>query len=131
MKKFDKRAKKEIIDYLRGTKDRIEVKPGKCRYNFRCQYNAVHEAIEQKQKRIAMAMYIDEGYPIIHFLNVDRRGKFIDNTLGHWSTQNEYFFIKYIDEVDYFKVDSIFTSYRKELQRKLTFFTRLFSDIQF
>lgn len=125
------KAQLEIICHLRATKDKIDVRPGKCRFNYRCQNNAVHEAINLHQDKVAMCVYIDEGYPIIHFVNVSRKGIFTDNTLGNWAPNYEFFLIKYVDSVDYFNINDVFLSYRKELRRKLTFFTRLFSDINF
>jgi hypothetical protein len=131
MKVFDYKAKEEIISYLRATKNKIDVIPGKCRFNYKCQMNSVHEAINKKHKRIAMCVYIDGDYPIIHFINVTNKGKFIDNTLGNWATEYEYFLIKYIDDVDYFNINDVFLEYRKQLRRRLSFFTRAFSKIYF
>ena len=131
MEILNNKANSEVINYLRGTKDKIAVQPGKCRFNNRCQYNAVHEAINKKEKRVAMCMYLDGNEPIIHFLNVSEKGKFTDNTLGNWANNYEYFLIKYIDDVDYFIIDDVFTSYRKEINKQLSFFTRLMSNVIF
>ena len=128
---LDERAKREVINHLRATKNKIAVRSGKCRFNYKCQLNSVHEAINKKEKRIAMCVYIDFGQPIIHFINVTKKGKFTDNTLGNWASQYEYFFIKYIDDIDYFEVNSVFLKYRKELRKKLSLFTRVFSSIDF
>lgn len=43
-----------IKAYVRNRYEKITVKPGACRYNFRCHLNSVHEAIEAKQKRVAL-----------------------------------------------------------------------------
>jgi len=129
--KYNKKAKEEIITYLRGTKNKIDVGAGKCRFNYQCHNNAVHDAINNKHKKIAMCIYLDGDYPIIHFINVSKKGKFTDNTLGNWATQYEYFLIKYIDDVDYFTVNDVFAQYRKQLRKQLSFLTRTFSDIEF
>ncbi|MCK5017295.1 MAG: hypothetical protein KAS32_09490 [Candidatus Peribacteraceae bacterium] len=131
MKLLNDKARLETISHIRATKNKIGVRSGKCRFNYRCQYNAVHEAINKKQKRIAMCVYFDEDYPVIHFVNVNKKGKFTDNTLGNWAQQYEYFLIKYIDDVDYFNIDNVFIKYRKELKKQLSFFTSLFSDVEF
>ena len=34
---------------------------------------------------------------IIHFINVNKDGEYIDNTLGHWSATYDYYLIKYIE----------------------------------
>lgn len=131
MKLLNDKAKLEIISHLRATKNKIDVRAGKCRFNYKCQCNAVHEAINKKQDRVAMCMYIDGNYPIIHFVNVSKKGKFTDNTLGNWVQEYEFFLIKYIDKVDYFNIDDVFTDYRKEIRKQLTFFTKLMSDVEF
>lgn len=131
MKLLNNKAKKEIINYLRATKNKIDVHPGKCRFNYMCHKNAVHEAINKKQDKVAMCIYIDDDYPIIHFINISKKGKYVDNTLGNWAENYEYFIIKHIDKVDYFNIDDVFISYRKELWNKLSFFTKLMSDIEF
>jgi hypothetical protein len=131
MKLLNRKAKLEVISYLRATKNKMDVRAGKCRFNYKCQCNSVHEAINKKHDKIAMCVYISGDYPIIHFVNVNKKGKFTDNTLGNWVKNYEFFFIKYVDDVDYFNVDDVFTKYRKELRRQLTFFTRLMSDVEF
>jgi hypothetical protein len=128
---MNQKANLEIIQYLRGSKNKIDVKSGACRYNQRCQYNSVHEAIEKSEDKVAMCMCVNEDYTMIHFVNVDSEGVFTDNTLGHWSKEYEYFFIKYIDSVDFFNIDDVFVSYRKELRKKLSFWTRLLSSVEF
>jgi hypothetical protein len=120
-------AQREIRNKIVAEHNLIEVKPGKCRYNFKCQMNAVHEADKKGDKKIAMCVYLDNGYPIIHFINY-RKGKFVDNTLGQWSTLQKYYFIKWIHEDEFWNVDNIFGSYRKELRKSLSWWVRLTSD---
>lgn len=124
------KAQKEMRDHVLATYKTIKVKSGKCRYNFRCQMNAVHEASKHKHKKIAMCVYIDDGHPIIHFINYDGK-KFIDNTLGEWSSFNKYYFVKWIDENDFYNVNTIFTAFRRELQKKLSWWIRVTSDETF
>ncbi len=122
-------AQKEIRDKIVAEHKKIKVKPGKCRFNFRCSYNAVHEAAKKRDKKIAMCVYLDGGQPIIHFINY-RKGKFIDNTLGQWSTLNQYYFVKWIHEDDFWNVNGIFSSYRKEIRKSLSWWVRLTSDYE-
>lgn len=123
-------AKKEVLNKVVYSLPKIIVKAGRCRYNFRCQMNAVHEAIRKKDDKIVMCFYIDQDYPIIHFLNY-RKGKYIDNTFGEWTKTYNYHFIKFIDKADFFSVDQFFTAYRKELRQNLSFWNRVFSNIEF
>jgi hypothetical protein len=121
------KAEKEIKNKVFAEYKKIKVKPGKCRYNYRCQMNAVHEASKKGDKKIAMCIYLDDNYPVIHFINY-KKGKFTDNTLGQWATLNEYYFVKWIHEDDFWNVNNIFISYRKELRKSLSWWVRLTSN---
>lgn len=124
---YNIKAREEIIDYIKGNFSSIEVRPGKCRYNFRCHDNAVHEASKKNHKKIALCVYIDNGWPIIHFINYNKK-KFRDNTLGQWASQYEYYLIRFIEAKDMWNVHHIFEEYRKELGRKLNWKTRILSN---
>ena len=45
---LNKRAYTEIMDLINSSYKKIDVEPGKLRYNYRCQLNSVHEALEKK-----------------------------------------------------------------------------------
>lgn len=121
-------AQQVIYDHIISKYNRIKVNPGKCRYNFKCQMNAVHEAKKHKHKKIAMCVYMDDGtYPIIHFINYNKK-VFIDNTLGEWSSKHDYYFIRWIDDRDMFYVDTIFTAFRRELRNQLSWWLKITSD---
>lgn len=96
-----------------------------------CHKNSVHEAIKNKDDSVVMCMYIDGDYPIIHFINQDKNGHYVDNTLGEWSEKYNYYFIKLINKDEFFDVDKVFDAYRKEIRKQLSFWVRLFSNIEF
>lgn len=121
------KAQQEIANYTIANYKKIEVKAGKCRYNFRCQYNSVHEAKKSKHKKLAMCIYLDDGYPIIHFINYNK-GKFVDNTLGEWSSRVNFYFVRWITDEEMWQIDTIFTAFRKELRKTLSWWTKLTSD---
>ena len=121
------KAQKEIYQYIISHFETIDVESGKCRFNYKCQMNSVHEAKKHKHKKIAMCVYIDDGQPIIHFINY-HNDCFVDNTLGEWSKCYNYYFIKFIDEKDFWDVNVFFTAFREDLGRKLNWWTRLTSD---
>lgn len=121
------KAIKEIVNYTIATYKKIKVNPGKCRYNYMCHSNAVHEAKKKKHKKIAMVIYIDEGYPIIHFINFKNK-KFKDNTLGQWTKNNEYYFVRWIKNDEMWEVHTIFRAFKKEIRKKLNWWTKLTSD---
>lgn len=96
MEYFDKKADEIWTNKIISKYKKIEVLPGKCRFNFRCHNNAVHEAIRNKDEKIAVVFYLDDGGPVLHFVNY-RDGKFIDNTLGEWAAFNPYYFVRWIE----------------------------------
>ncbi len=131
---LNRRAQTEIINKIITSHNRIYPTPGVCRYNFQCHSNAVHDAYQDGDEHVAMVIYIDDAEPIIHFINVksiEGKTSYVDNTLGIWCTQYEFYLIKLIPKDDFFKVHSLFHIYRKELRKSLSFWTRLLSDQEF
>jgi hypothetical protein len=128
---FEKKSEKIIKKFIESTMPKIKVESGLCRFNLKCHMNSVHDALNNNQNKIAMCFYIDSNQPIIHFLNIDSEGRYIDNTLGRWSEIYDYYLIKEIDSSDFFEINSIFSEYRKELKLKLPWYIRWFSDPKF
>jgi len=128
---LENKARDIIVSHARATLTKIPVESGACRYNFRCHNNAVNDALNNNQDSIAMCIYIDEGYPVIHFINIDNDGIYTDNTLGRWSETVEYFLVKKIPKVDFFTVSTVFSAYRKELKRKIPFVIRILNWYKF
>lgn len=121
-----KRLNAIIVNYIIANLKLIKVESGIIRYNYMCHKNAVHDAINNGDKKIAMVFHLnkDNKYPIIHFVNVNKKGIYTDNTLGNWSTMFNYYLIRTIPKEQFEQVDLIFSNYRKELKRKLPFFYR-------
>ncbi len=130
---LEKKSQNEIRKYIKATFKKIDVKAGKCRFNFRCQLNAVHEAIENSEDKVALIIYINKGSSecIVHFVNVDENGIFTDNTLGHWSKCQDFYFIKYIDEKNFFSINNVLIEYKKFFRKQLNIVTRILSDVEF
>jgi len=128
----EEEAKQEIWEYATANCELVSILPGRCRYNFRCQMNAVHDAVEAGEDRIAMCMVngTKGDHPYIHFVNVSLSGELVDNTLGHWSTKNTYRLIRYIPKEEFFDIESIFTDYRKFVRKTLKPVTRWFSKYE-
>lgn len=129
MKYNNGKAREFLVNHTIANYDKISVKAGECRYNFRCQYNAVHEAKRVGDSKIAMTIYTDGSYPIIHFINF-QNGEFIDNTLGEWSQRLDYYFVKWIEDEDMWNVDDIFDALRADLRNKLSWWLKLTSDYE-
>ena len=128
---FDDKAKKIVKNMVTATMPKINVKSGLCRFNFRCQMNSVHDALNNNQDKIAMCFSVKNNEPIIHFINIDNENNYIDNTLGRWSETYEYYLIRTIEKESFFKINDIFTAYRNELKSKILFYVRWFSDCEF
>jgi len=121
------KAENQIYNYTLSEFNTVKVKSGKVLYNFRCQYNAVHFAKKNKDKKIAMCMCERNGEVFIHFVNY-HKGRYTDNTLGEWSSIYNYYFIRWIKQEDMWDVDDIFTAFRYSLRQKLSWWVRLTSD---
>jgi len=127
-------AKRKICKYVKDNYFPIKIEAGKCRYNFRCHLNAVNDAIESGDDKIAMCVYIDEGYPVIHFLNYKSNTeseKFIDNTLGHWCKTKDYYFVRFIESGSFFSISSIFKDFRKSLCMRLPWIIQKLKTVTF
>lgn len=131
MELFTKKAEQIVINYMISTMPKIKVKSGICRYNHKCHKNAVHDALDAGEDRIAMCFHYNGDRPTIHFINIDVDGVYIDNTLGRWSETQEYYLIRFIDKDSFFSVDTIFDEYRKYLRSKMPLYVQWFSDWEF
>ena len=110
-----KKQKQQIIDYIVSNHEKIDVEGGKCRWNYMCHMNSVHEAVENNDDKLAMCVYIDDDYPIVHFVNI-HDDKYVDNTLGQWSSQYNYYLIRTISKDEFFDIMDIFRKYRSYLR---------------
>lgn len=126
MNYLNKRAQKEIMSIISNNQI-LQVNPGTCRYNYCCHMNAVHDAIIGRDDKIALCIAVKNSMPMIHFVNV-KDDFYIDNTLGIWSKDYTFYLIEFIEKERFFEVDDIFCNYRKELNSKLHWFTRMFSN---
>lgn len=125
---FEKRIQKFISDYIRSNHSKITVKAGKCRYNFQCHSNATHTSFKKGYEEMALVVYFDGDDPIVHFININKKGKYVDNTLGIWSQVYEYYLIRHIPKIEFWDVYKIHKSYRKYIKSLLPFYLRIFHD---
>ena len=117
MKYFDKKAERIWLDYIITNLDIIEVVPGKCRYNYECHRNTIHEACVKDEEKIAVVFTVNRNEQSLHYVNYDGK-KYIDNTLGVWSGEFEYYLVRYITKSQFFSnglliFDKILDQYRK------------------
>lgn len=128
---LDKKSTQRIKHHVISTGEKISVKSGRCRYNFRCQMNAVNDALSSNQPTVGMCVCINKDSCFIHFVNISKNGSFIDNTLGQWSIKYDYYLIKTIKKVDFLDINDIFMKYRKDLHQKLPIYLRMVNTVEF
>ena len=129
MKLLEQKAKNEIIDRIKTLYRYLpDVKPGKCRYNYQCFDNAVHEAIKNNWSKVVLTFYIRNQHPVIHCINENEKGELIDHTFGHLCKENEYYFVRYITKEEFPDRWSIQEGLRKEVRRNLNWWLRLWSE---
>lgn len=80
-----------------------------------------------EEDQIALVIYNVESNPIIHFINFSKDGKFIDNTLGQWATQYQYYLIKMIGKEDFFNIQFIWTALTDGFNRRIPCWIKLFT----
>ncbi|MDM0660014.1 hypothetical protein QTH47_12890 [Clostridium perfringens] len=95
--------------------DKKNMKMGEMPYNRRCHLNAVQNVKEGKAKSVHLCVCIDGNDVIVHFINRDKEGYFVDNTLG-WGYKNlDYYRIRRIDPIEYDDISKILDSTKEEL----------------
>lgn len=124
---IDNKVRKYICDQIVSELTEISVKAGDCRFNYNCHKNATHIAETNNDEYIVCSIYIDNGYPIIHFLNIDNDGNYIDNTLGIHTLIYKHYYWKKIYRVDYFDIDNVFYNLRREIKNGLPWYYRYFT----
>jgi hypothetical protein len=122
----DSYVRKYVISKIISDLPEINVIPGECHYNFQCHHNSAHYALKNKHNFLTVGFYIDNNYPIIHFLNYINND-FVDNTLGEHTVKYKHYFLKKIHKEDFHEVDNIFGELRKEIRNKLPWHLKLFS----
>ena len=110
-----------VSNYVRTNLKKISVQPKAGLFNYRCYYNAVEYARNNTDCAIAEVIYIDEGQPILHYINVDKDGNFLETSLGFLSEELEYYFVNTVDESEWLKIHNRFC-------RTLDVWLRMFSN---
>lgn len=128
---FKSKINLAIKDFATSNYELIKVKPGMCRYNYMCHANAVHDALTLNHTKIAMCIYFEDNVPCIHFINYyPIGGFFMDNTLGEWSRNMEYYLVRFINDDEFFDVFKIHKSFRKLIKRSLPWHLKPFHHLK-
>ena len=82
------KARAEIGQWRRKNLPEINVRGGAYLNNSMCHQNAVHFAWKHNEDKIAMVMTVDKSddWAVLHFININNEGEYVDNTLGNSTT---------------------------------------------
>ena len=124
---------KTMWNTIRRDCPRIEVKPGKCRFNFKCHHNAYHEAYVNDHDDLVACWYKIRGYkrPSIHFVNWDGT-KYVDNSIGYLAEHTDYYRIRTfsVNELRGEDMDNVLMELKEAYQCQATFFQKLFGCLE-
>lgn len=127
-----RKIKQRIINYAQSNYkllDKNKFIKGKTYLNHRCHLNAVQEAYDNLSK-VLLVVCIGNDEIIVHFINQDLKGNYIDNTLGWYGKElYDYFLIREVNESEYHKIWNLLINTKKALintnstwlERKLKF----------
>ena len=126
---LNKKAEREIYNLARIKYDKIEVFPGEGGFTGRCQHVAAHHATKNADKSIAVVLYANKGSQelFLHVINYcNKKKKYVDNSLGHWTGQFDYYLVKTVSE-DFFSINELYRQIFLNIRKDLSFLTRLLS----
>ena len=124
MSRAQERAHKRICEHVRSRYSLVKVSPKAGLFNLKCHCNAVEYARTHKKTEVLEVVYIDDGTPIMHYIN--RRadtGALLETTLGFEADRLEYYIIRTIHPEDY---KHIAGEFHRSLQSWLMDFTTWF-----
>ena len=99
---YEQRVQRRLVAYVRSMHEQIKVKPTLGLFNFRCYENSVEYVRRYPELEVVEVIYIDNGQPILHYLNYDPKEKeYLETTLGYRAEHLEYYRIRTIDKADY------------------------------
>lgn len=86
-------------------------------FNRKCHLNAVQRVKEGKAEEVYLCVCIakENNDTIVHFINKDKDGKYVDNTLGWCYKAYTYYIVRKIEEYEYNSVSDILGDMKKEL----------------
>lgn len=103
------KIRERIKNHVRSRYERIIVQPQVGRFNFRCFDNVIEEHRHNDSFDVYEVIYIDNGYPILHYINYDTKNKrYLETTLGWKADHLEYYVIRKICNVDYRYIEDEF-----------------------
>lgn len=119
----------KVCDYVRSRYAMADVTPVQGLFNYKCFHNAAEYARVYEGVSVVEAIYINNGLPVLHYLNKDNgTGELFETTLGYRAESLEYYIIRDVDDSDHKYMESEFD---RSLRSWLVQFTNIFERIVF
>ena len=111
--KLKERLNARVCMYFRSRYELIKPLPIQGLFNYKCFYNVAEYVRLNDEIGIVEVVYIDDGYPVLHYLNYDpATQEYLETTLGFLAEQNEYYKIRSIHPSDYNNIAQEFSRSR-------------------
>jgi len=95
--------------YVRSRYEMIRPEATLGLFNFRCFENVVEYARRYPEMEVIEVIYVDDGLPILHYINYDPVDKkYLETTLGWRAPYLEYYHIRKIHPDDYHRISKEF-----------------------
>lgn len=96
--------------------DKNDMALGELKYNRKCHLNSVQAVKEKIAEKVFLAVTIDKNNGVVvHFINKNNLGQFIDNTLG-WSYEElDYYLVREIKPNEFCRIGDLLNSMKKYL----------------
>lgn len=112
------KIKNRIVNYVKSNYkllDSSKFLNGKTYCNHRCHLNAVQEAYENGDK-VCLVVCIGDGEAVVHFINQNLDGDYIDNTLGWYGKElYDYYLVKEVSTSEYKTIWNLLINTKKML----------------
>lgn len=137
MIKYKDKLRTKITEHCISTYDLIDkeqMKLGNLLYNSKCHLNSVQQIKRNQASEIYLCICTekDNTYLVVHFINKDNEGFYIDNTLGWRYEQLNYYIIRKVNKYEYDTIWDVLTKAKKMLVNLYTSsFTRFVFNIKY
>lgn len=110
---------RRLVREIRSCHSMVEAVPTQGLFNHKCFDNAVQYHTNHPSFGVVECIYVDDGYPVLHYLNV-KGALYYETTLGWRAKYHEYYIIRTIHPDDYKRIDCEFDVSLKYWYRKYT-----------
>lgn len=110
---LDRIKEKVVIDYELLDKHNFVL--GDAYYNYMCHLNSVQYVENGSMKSVILCICIKDDEPFIHFINKDKDGHYVDNTLGWQYKDIKYYKVRELTKDEMYNIEQVFTNIRKQL----------------